>query len=154
MKTILFVISSSGTSVEAIDAAFVEVVKTPSRLVCVYIIEKEVPDAVSSWMIYIGFMGDELSEEYHSVVLEEYKTRARETLSEIQDKAKSKQILIETDLIEGAFVETVLEQAQKYEADLILLDQLRHVDLKAFLHKGPADEIIQKAKCEVLVIGK
>ncbi|MCK5740017.1 universal stress protein [bacterium] len=154
MKTLLFVISSSGTSIEAIDAAFEEATKTPSRLICVYIIDKEVPDAVSSWMIYIGFMGDELSEEYHSVVLEEYKIRARETLTEIRDKAKSKQVSIETDLIEGQFVETVLEQAEKYEADLILLDQLRHVDLKAFLKKGPADEITKKAKCEVLVIGK
>lgn len=154
MKTLLFVISSSGTSVEAIDAAFAEAEKASARLVCLYVIENDVPDAVSSWMIYIGFMGDELSEEYHSVVLEEYKIRARETLAEIQEKAASKEISIETHLIEGPFVETVLEQAEKYKADLIVLDQLRHVDLKAFLHKGPADEITKKAKCEVLIIGK
>ena len=154
MDTILLVISTSGFSPEAMEYALQEAKRRAASISCYYIIEDEIPDAVSSWLIYIGFMGDEPSSVYRNIIQQEYKQRAAETLEEARQIAAKQQIPIEAFVVEGNFIEQILEIAEKLKAVLIVTHKPMHVDFIRLIHGSKLDELKKRAPCEVKVVGE
>ena len=152
MKKILLVMSTSGYSPEAANYAVRECKKNDSELLACYIIDAEVPDAVSSWMIYVGFMGDEPSEDYKNVVLAEYKDRAQETLDEVTQLAQDENVAIKTYILEGSLVENAVKIAKENNADLIVINKPQQVDFSRLLHGSTIEALKKKAPCPVKVI--
>lgn len=144
--------STSGYSPEATNYAIRECKKNKSKLLACYIIDAEVPDAVSSWMIYVGFMGDEPSEDYKNVVLAEYKDRAQETLDEVTQMAESENVAIETFILEGSLVENAIKIANENSADLIVINKPQQVDFGRLLHGSVMETLKKKAPCPVKIV--
>ncbi len=154
MKKILLIMSTSGYSPETVTYAIQKCKKNNAKLFTCYIIDAEIPDAVSSWMIYVGFMGDEPSEDYRNIVLEEYKQRARETLDEVSELAKANDVPIQISIIEGGLLENAIAIAREEKVDLIVINKTKRIDFSRFLHGSVIEELKKQAPCPVEVIGK
>lgn len=153
MKKILLIISTAGYSPEAVEHALKLARDTSGDLYCCYIIDQEVPDAVSSWLIYLGFMGDEPSEDYRNVILNEYKSRAKESLAEISQMAAKEGIKVESFILKGSLFEETIKLAKEIGAELIVIDKPAHTYFSRILHGSAIEKLKEEASCPVEVIG-
>jgi len=154
MKKILLLISTSGYSPETVEQAFKIAEKESAALIGCFIIDAEIPDAVSSWMIYLGFMGDEPSGDYRTVILQEYKLRAKEMLDEIEKSARIRHINIESLIVEGHLLEQAIKIARERKVDLIVTNRPQRMDFERLLHRSVIEELIKSSPCPVIVVGK
>ena len=154
MKKFLLIMSTSGYSPETVTHAIQKCKENNAELLACYIIDAEIPEAVSSWMIYVGFMGDEPSEDYRNIVLEEYKDRARETLEELSELAKADNISIQVSILEGGLLENTIAIAKKENVDLIVINKTKRTDFSRLLHGSVIEDLKKQAPCPVEVIDK
>lgn len=154
MKKILLILTSSGASQELIAYALKVTKEKLGYLFGCYIIDSEVPDAVSSWLIYVGFMGDEPSGDYQNVILKEYKYRAEEKLAEIQKLADRECIEFESIILQGSFIEQVLKLVTDLKPELILIEKPQVLDFTRFLRKSIIEELKKQIPCEVEIVDK
>ncbi len=82
MNRIVLLLSGGGRLANAADAAADAARQEGAEVVVLYVIDQEVPASVSSWLIYVGFMGDVPSDDYRHTILKEYCRRAQEDLDE------------------------------------------------------------------------
>jgi nucleotide-binding universal stress UspA family protein len=153
MKKVLLVISTTGYSPEAVAHALKITRESAGNLYCCYIIDQEIPDAVSSWLIYLGFMGDEPSEDYRNVILAEYKSRAKESLAEISQLASKEGIKTESFIIKGPLVVETIKLATEIGADVIVIDKPAHAYFSRTMHGSAIEKLKKEAACPVEVIG-
>jgi len=154
MKKILLLISTSGYSPETVEHAFNIAEKESAELIACFIIDAEIPDAVSSWMIYLGFMGDEPSGDYRTVILQEYELRAKEMLDEIEKSARTRHINIESLIVEGHLLEQAIKIARERKVDLIVTNIPQRMDFERLLHRSVIEDLIKMSPCPVTVVGK
>jgi len=154
MKKVLLAMSTSGYSPEAAEYAIQAARQQKAHLICTYIIDAEIPDAVSSWLIYIGFMGDEPSKEYRNIIQKEYKTRARETLAEVRQLAGKHNLYMESFILQGQLVAEILKLAKEIKASLIVINKPNLANFSRFLNGTNLNELKKKAPCEVKIIGE
>lgn len=152
MKKVLLIISTSGYSPEAVAQAIKIARESSGSLCCCYIIDQEVPDAVSSWLIYLGFMGDEPSEDYRNVILNEYKSRAKESLSEISQQAAKAGITAESFILKGPLVTETIKLATEIGAEVIVIDKPAHAYFSRTRHGSVIEKLKKEAPCPVEVI--
>ena len=153
MEKILLIMSTSGYEPEAVEYALQTAEKESAQLISCYIIDAEIPEAVSSWLIYVGFMGDEPSEDYRNVVLQEYKQRAQETLDEVGKLAETRNIKVYSFILEGSLLEQAIKITKESEADLIVIKKPQQIDFGRFLHGSIIDDLKKRVPCPVKVVG-
>jgi hypothetical protein len=113
------ILPSGGDAKKALDRALgylapggdLWIVQTPGGLV---------PSAVSSWMIYLGFMGDRPSGDYVEIAMEEFRRRVRERLDDLQSICDDRGVACQTVLLEGDTVRVVMEWVQEHEPDAVV----------------------------------
>ena len=78
----------------------------------IYILNEDIPEEVSSWMLYTGFLGEKPTEDVVNAIKNEMKIRAEERLGALKKKFPS----IETVDTRYGRVEMVMkENAGKYQ---------------------------------------
>ena len=154
MEKILLILSTSGYEPEVVEYVLHRAKKESAQLLSCYIIDAEIPETVSSWLIYVGFMGDEPSEDYRNIVLKEYKQRAQETLNEVSKLAEKQNIKVESVILEGSLLDKAVQIAIKCKADLIVIKKPQQFDFGRLLHGSVIEELKKQAPCLVHVVGK
>lgn len=87
----------------------------------VYVLDNRYPEAVSTWLLYLGFMGEAVTEDVSNVILDELRIRAHERIDEIKKKFSSKQILGTFTLLEGQFFNTIKKEYDKIQPDKVII---------------------------------
>lgn len=100
---ILLALSDVRQNDDAIEYSFRMAQEEGATLVVLYVVEEEALRYVSSWLIYIGFLGDKPSDDFKEVATQELWRRGADALEEIADSARDRGIQCETVLVEGSF---------------------------------------------------
>ena len=117
---IALILPSAGDARKALDVALkylapdgeLWIVQTPGGLV---------PSAVSTWMIYLGFMGDRPSGDYMEIAMEEYRSRVQERLDDLTSIAHDRKVECSPVMLEGKTEDAVLEWVQEHQPDGIVV---------------------------------
>jgi len=83
---------------------------------------------------------------------ESQKERNKQELQELKNELARAGIEAEIILHEGDVDESIIEEAQKFRADLIILGSHKHSKLYHLFFGNISENIIQKATCPVMVI--
>lgn len=89
------------------------------------------------------------------IALEAYenqKKHNKEELARLQKKLESEGVKAEIILHEGDVDDSIIEEAQKFKADLIILGAHKHGKLYHLFFGNISENIIQKSICPVMVI--
>ncbi len=151
MKEILLVLSSPGTSDKAIKYAVERVRKDKTRLIALYVLETDLAQEVSENFSDIGFIGDRPSTLLSESIMKEYRQRGYEELGRVQIKAMEEGVDFEPIMEQGDFAEKVLELIRRLDVKLAILVKKEKKFLFKYLSRSPADEVKEKAACEVVI---
>jgi hypothetical protein len=109
----------------------------------------QVPSAVSSWMIYLGFMGDRPSGDYEEVAMEEYHTRIRERLDDLQEMAEEHDVSSVVQILEGDTLKSVWKWVRRHHAEFIVLLRPEIIDPEREIFIQLADLLEKRAGATV-----
>ncbi|MBI4949674.1 MAG: universal stress protein [Deltaproteobacteria bacterium] len=152
MKKVLLVLSTSGTSEEAIDSAVNRAKKDGVTLVALYLLEKGLASEISEKFTDIGFIGDKPSTELSESIMTQQRQSGYEELGRVQIKAMEEGVGFEPLMEEGDPVSTVLSLIKSMEISTVVLVKRRQKAIFKYFSRSLADDIKEKAPCEVVVI--
>ena len=141
------------TSPRAVSHAVATARREGAELIACFIISHRVPESVSSWLIYIGFMGDKPSSELKTAISDHYRQRAQSQLEEFEAKAREQGIPCRTLLLEGDLVEEGVRVAREEKVDLVLLDEPDRSDFDHLFFAPVKENLTQRLKCPVETAG-
>ena len=113
MNKVLLIIPAS------VDSTIVEnwINTINEKLDIIYVIDKEIPDEISSWMLYTGFLGEKPTEDVVKAVKEEMNIRGKERLEGLKERFKN---VVETDIKTGDPEEIVGSLSERYQRIFLL----------------------------------
>ncbi len=153
MKKIILLLAGGSDLTKAVSFALEQARKMgPAEILPLYVIDDNVPASVSSWLIYVGFMGDKPSDDYHHTILKEYRRRAREDLQEAEQKITAADMACRTQLAEGPLLETIQKVAADEQADLLILSLPDKSEVGAALYHEAARALKKEARWTVKII--
>ena len=149
----LLVISGAGSLDKAADYVLTQTAKeAPYEVILLFVVDSEVPASVSSWLIYVGFMGDKPSEDYRHTILKEYRRRAQEDLDELRDKLEVSGRPCRTRLEEGNLADTLRRVAVEEQADQMVLALPDKSEVGAALYHEAAKELRKDPPCAIKIL--
>ncbi len=116
---ILLALSPTRDNEEAIKRAIESI--NGGSLYVVYILDDRYPEAVSSWLLYLGFMGEAVTEDIGNVIKDELRIRANERLEEIKEILESKNVKGIFKILEGPFFEVLEKEYAKNSPDKVII---------------------------------
>jgi nucleotide-binding universal stress UspA family protein len=152
MKKILLLLPNTGFSQKTVKTAFELAKEEKAELISCYVVDERLPESVSSWMIYIGFMGDKPSEEYREVILKEYRKRAEADIEEVKRMASGEGIQIRSFLKEGDWAEETVKLAEEEGVGLIVTSKPKEGQMGKFFFGSALEELMKIAPCDVRVV--
>lgn len=154
MKKVLLVLSTSGTPDKVIDYAVGRAKKDGVGLVALYILETGLASSVFDTFTDIGFIGDRPSEELSEAIMKEYRQRGYEELGRVQVKAMEEAVEYDPVMEQGDYVQKTLEFIKERDASLAVLVQRKKKEIFKYFKRSHADEVREKAACEVVVFNE
>ncbi len=151
MKNILLVLSTTRTPERAIDFAVQAAKEQGARLVALYVVEKELANAVFDRFSDIGFIGDKPSTHLTEAVMKEYRQRAYEELGLVQIKAMEAAVAYEPVTREGEYLSQVLDVISSYEVDSAILVRKKLSVITKYFLRPPSEVLRERAPCEIKV---
>ena len=151
MKNILLVLSTTMTPERAIDFAVESAKEHGARLIALYVVEKELADAVFDRFSDIGFRGDKPSMHLTEAVMKEYRQRAYEELGLVQVKAMESAVDYEPVTRQGEYLAQVLDVITEYEVDCVIVVRKKLSVITRYFHRSPSEVLRESAPCEVKI---
>ena len=152
MKKLLLLLSGSNLN-QAAEAAIHEAKQTANaEIVALYVIDDQVPASVSSWLIYVGFMGDKPSEDYHHTILKEYRRRALEDLDEVARKIVEAGVTCRSRLDEGPLLDTIKRVAAEEKAEMLIMLLPGKSEVGSVLYHEAAKSLQKSSPCPVKIV--
>ena len=149
----LVLILTGGDLGKAVDAAVHEVKqKASTEVVALYVIDDQVPASVSSWLIYVGFMGDKPSDDYHHTILKEYRRRALEDLDEVTRRMAEAGFACRYRLDEGPLLETIKRVAAEEKAEMLIMLLPGKSEVGSALYHEAAKSLQKSSPCPVKIV--
>ncbi len=106
--------------------------------------DRETPDAVSGQLADTGFVGERLAHDLKETMTTEYRERGATYLEELVRDAAERGLAVESRVVDGPFVETILEVARQAQVDRILAPRMREV-----WFASEVDRLAREAPCPV-----
>jgi len=151
MKSILLVLSTTRTPDAAIDFAVAKAQEEGARLVALYVVEKELANAVFDRFSDVGFIGDKPSMNLTEAVMKEYRQRAYEELGRVQIKAMEAAAPYEPITREGDYLSQVLDVIGEYDVDLAVVVRKKLSVITKYFLKPPSEMLKEQVSCEIKV---
>jgi len=154
LRKLLLILSGSNLQ-QAADAAIHEAKqKADTEIIALYVIDDQVPASVSSWLIYVGFMGDKPSDDYHHTILKEYRRRAREDLDEVTRRIAEAGVACRSRLDEGPLLETIKRVATEEQAEMLILLLPGKSEVGSALYHDAAKSLQKSSPCPVQIVDR
>jgi hypothetical protein len=151
MKKLMLVLSNISFSSSSISYALEQAEKERCELIVIFVLDEEIPESVSSLLMYIGFLGPKPTNDLKTTILEEYKKRAYSELERVLKMAKEKNIPTRKILREGRFVEEVINVQKEENADRIISSRPKAPMLPQVLSSYNLQEL-QKTFGDILIV--
>ncbi|OGP23958.1 MAG: hypothetical protein A2X99_08225 [Deltaproteobacteria bacterium GWB2_55_19] len=151
MKKVLIVLSTSGTSEEAIDYAVKRAKKDGAGLVALYLLEMGLASEIFDKFSDIGFIGDKPSTQLSESIMKEYRQRGYEELGKVQIRAMEEGVDFEPLMEQGDFMQRVLSLIKTMDVSTAVLVKRRKRSFVKYFSRSMADEVKEKALCEVVL---
>lgn len=120
MKKLLLVLSNISFSSASVEFAIKRSEEEGYELITIFVLDEEIPESVSSLLMYIGFLGPKPTSDLKATILEEYKKRAYSELERVRQLAKEKGLSMRTVLREGRFVDEILAVQGEEKATVVV----------------------------------
>jgi nucleotide-binding universal stress UspA family protein len=91
------------------------------------------------------------SAEFHAV-LDEGRERYEASFAPIRERAKQKDIELETDVVVGHPAEQILHRADTIQASLIVLGKRSHTILHRWMLGSNSERVLKYAHCPVMIV--
>lgn len=95
---------------------------------------------------------EDIPYDYMTEIIQKTEETDRRYLMEIKDNLAKENIECHSMLIDGPVADTVLEEAEEFDADLIVIGTHEHGRLYHALFGSVRESILHKAPCPVLVV--
>jgi nucleotide-binding universal stress UspA family protein len=151
MKSILLVLSTTRTPDRAIDFAVARAKESRAKLVALYVVEKELANAVFDRFSDVGFMGDKPSMNLTEAVMKEYRQRAYEELGRVQIKAMEGAVAYEPITREGQYLSQVMDVINEYEVDLTIVVRKKLSVISKYFLRPPSEMLGERGPCEIKI---
>jgi len=151
MKKVLLALSTAGTPDKAIDYAVERARKEKAGLVALYVIDAELAEEVFESFSDMGFIGDRPSTLLSESIMKEYRQRGYEELGRVQIKTMEAGVDFEPLIERGDFAPKVLELVRRLDVSLAVVVKKGKKTFLKYLSRSPADEVKEKALCEVVI---
>ncbi len=149
---LMLVLSNISFSSSSVTYAFEKAEKENYELIVVFVLDEEIPDSVSSLLMYIGFLGPKPTEELKTTLLEEYKKRAQSELERVEKLGNEKNIQMKKVLKKGRFVKEIIEVCEKEKPDFVITSRPREPMLSQVLSSYNLEELKKKLGAKLIVI--
>ena len=151
-KKVLLVLSTSGTSDEAVDFAVARAKTDGAGLVALYLLETSAAGEVFDTFSDIGFIGEKPSTELSESIMKEYRQRGYEELGKVQIKAMEEGVGFEPLMEEGDFISKVLKLIESTGAYVaVMVKSRKRRPLFKYFSRTLAEEVKERAGCEVVL---
>ena len=91
------------------------------------------------------------SAEFHAV-LDEGRERFEKSFIPIRERAKEREIELETDVVVGHPAEQILHKADTIQASLIVLGKRSHTVLHRWMLGSNSERVLKYAHCPVMIV--
>jgi nucleotide-binding universal stress UspA family protein len=91
------------------------------------------------------------SAEFHAV-LDEGRERFEKSFIPIRERAKEREIELETDVVVGHPAEQILHKADTIQASLIILGKRSHTILHRWMLGSNSERVLKYAHCPVMIV--
>lgn len=152
MKKLMLVLSNISFSASSVNYAIERAEKEEFELVAVFVLDEEIPESVSSLLMYIGFLGPKPTDDLKATLLSEYKKRAASELEHVEKLAGEKKLPMKKVLRKGKFVDEVLKVQEEEKADLVVTSKSRSPMLSQILSSYNLDELKNRLNEKLVVI--
>lgn len=132
------------------DAAAEEIARRPwpeaSELRILYVIEPFVPPTTDTWV---------LPSDYYEQLIEAAESQAREAVGKAAERVSAltgEKLRMTTEIINGHPKQAIVEEAEKWGADLIVVGSHGYKGLTKFLLGSVSQAVVSHAKCSVEVV--
>jgi hypothetical protein len=152
MKKLMLALSNISFSSSSVSYALDKVEKEGCELIVVFVLDEEIPESVSSLLMYIGFMGLKPANDLKTTLLEEYKKRGYSELKRVEELSKEKNIKMKKLLREGRFVDEILKVQEEEKTELIVTSRPKGSLLPKVLSSYNLQELKRKLDDKLIII--
>jgi len=151
MKKIMLALSNISFSSSAVSYSISKAEKEGYELIAIFVLDEEIPESVSSLLMYIGFLGPKPTDDLKKTILEEYKKRAHSELERVEKLSKEKNIHLKKILRKGRFVDEIIKVQEEQNVNLVVASRPKGPLLPYVLSSYNIEEL-KKTLGEKLVI--
>jgi nucleotide-binding universal stress UspA family protein len=151
-KNYLVVLSNTRHAPKAIKKSVDLAASEGAGIIAAYVVDEEIPQSVSSWLIYVGFIGEKPVDEVKEALQKEYTQRAEAALEEIGEASRSEGVACTTQLLKGNMVEECLKLVEEHAANLIILHSPEEAEPSRLVFNSMVNELMKQAECPVEVL--
>lgn len=151
MKKLMLVLSNISFSSESVTYALSKAEKEGYELIIVFVLDEEIPESVSSLLMYIGFLGPKPTDDLKTTILSEYKKRAYSELKRVEKLVKEKNLSMKKILREGRFVDEIIKACEEEKVEIIVTSRPKRPLLSQVLSSYNI-EALKKMLGEKLII--
>jgi nucleotide-binding universal stress UspA family protein len=116
--------------------------KDNAKLIILNVRDRNIAEKVAQLTHDRGFLGEKVVERLKADIKADREEIISKRLAKLEKEAEKRGIAFETIRVKGPFVEMVVEVAQRYNADAILVEKRGKI----------ADDLKKNAPCEVIAV--
>lgn len=100
------------------------------KVILLMVVEEELPSSVSSWLMYVGFLGGKVEDEMRRAIIDELRVRGQEILKE--QKKKLEKIGVSFTLREkvGSVREVVKKAIEEFNPNKVIVSGIEREKIK------------------------
>jgi len=125
MKKILVLFTNIREKKEVIEFALKEAKKENAEIIFLYVLDESIPREFSTWLMYMGFLGEKPTREIMEIILDEIKKNAKELIEEVKKRLEDEKVPHSIFFMEGDFGEILKDFFKKEKFDLIIVPRAR-----------------------------
>ncbi len=126
MKKILVIFSGTRDNIGIVEKIF-EREGEDIFLKIFFILSDVIPSSFSTWLMYMGFLGEEPTEEIRDLIIKEIEKDLREKKEEIENFLKNKKAKFEIEFLKGDFRMLLKEIMDREKFDSIYTSKAQKV---------------------------
>lgn len=142
MKRVMLAIFSVAEVDKAVRRSFELVERNGGELFVTFILEEKVPSALSSLMMYTGFLGEKVQEDVKETIRKEYRRRVNKLMEEIRKKAREKGLRVSTEILNEASLMQCYDLIVEKNIDYIVINYTKDEFISRDVHDYYINEFI------------
>jgi nucleotide-binding universal stress UspA family protein len=125
MKKILILFSNVREKEEAIDIAIERAKEGNIHITFLYILDESIPREFSTWLMYMGFLGEKPTHEIKEIILEEVRKNAKDIVEGVKRRLEKEGIPHSILFLEGDFKGILEDLFKREKFDLVIVPKER-----------------------------